>query len=202
MRGLPRTQSRLPRCLPRKKNRTIGLPRSAGTFGISSLQKIWSLPFTLQPSRQYHVYGRRVLAQSLPGGVCLLLKAIGASEGWRNAIRYHTRSLSQPATPIPPLAGFSLPPKALLQTELTCQSPKIANWPRAVDAGSDTLRDSARKSPNFMQFYKIVPALLAASPGVCLPRLPRPVWDRAAGCSSYARKTPILCNFMKKIRAR
>jgi hypothetical protein len=120
--------------------------------------KIWSLPLTLQPSRQYHVYRRRALAQSLPGGVCLLLKAIGASEGWRNAIRYHTRSLSQPATPIPPLAGFSLPPKALLQTQATCQSPKIANWPRAVMPEVTPCVILLSKKPNFMQFYKIVPA--------------------------------------------
>jgi hypothetical protein len=66
---------------------------------------------------------------------------------------------------------------ALLQTEVTCQSPKTANWPRAEDAGSDTLRDSARKNPNFMQFYKIVPA-----------RPSPPVWDGAAGVPQLCSK--------------
>ena len=166
--------------------------------------KIWLLPLTLQPSRQYHVYRRRALAQSLPGGVCLLLKAIGASEGWRNAIRYHTRSLSQPATRIPPWAGFSLPPKALLHIEVTCPSPKTANWPRAVDGPEVTpcviLLEKTRILCNFI---KLSPRSWPLHPVICQPRLPRRFGDRAAArpqCRSYAPKIPILCNFMRKFR--
>ena len=149
------------------------------------------LPLTLQPSTQYHVYRRRVLAQSLPGGVCLLLKAIGASEGWHNAIRYHTRSLSQPPTRIPPLAGFSLPPKALLQTEVTCQSPKTANWPRAMDAGRvvATCVILLEKTRILCNFIKLFPPAFPAGLGTARPGWPQ-LCSKNPNFIQFYEKTP------------
>jgi hypothetical protein len=155
-----------------------GLDSSQGrTFGISSLQEHGRCPLPSSRAGDIMFTGGGLSRNRCPVVFALLLKAIGASEGWRNAIRYLTGSLSTSNTHTA-VGGLFFAPKGTLanRTHLS---------PRAVSVGSDTLRDSARKSSNFMQFYKIVPALL----------------DRAAGCRSYAPKDPNFMQFYEKTPA-
>ena len=109
-----------PHCPALEETRTVGHHHAAGcpeVHGLSESARSKNMVAAPYPPADQAISCLQAagLAQSLPGGVCLLLKAIGASEGWRNAIRYYTRSVSQPAMRIPPL--------------VVCQSPKIANWP-------------------------------------------------------------------------
>jgi hypothetical protein len=110
----------LGRRLVRSNHHPAGCPE---VHGLSESARSKNMVAALYPPTERAISclqaaGPRAIAA---GGVCLLLKAIGASEGWRNAIRYHTRSLSQPARPA--VGGLFFAPKG------ACPSPKTANWP-------------------------------------------------------------------------
>jgi hypothetical protein len=80
--------------------------------------------------------------------------------------------------------------KALLQTEVTFQSPKTANWPRAVNAGSDTLRDFGQKTRILCNFIKLSP-----------PASPARFGDRAAWVPQLCSKDPNFMQFYEKTPA-